>query len=381
MATDATFERIQKIEPHTNSDNLEIATVSHFPCVVRKGEFHDGDWVFYIRDDSRLVGFDEYMEFRNNHKEGVGDEPFVCTSFPWQTSLMTYLGSNGRVKTIKLRKKISMGILLKPDAVLKTLDCDFTEKDAEEYNRLIKDGENGSGYLKSRFGIEHWVAPIAGCSFGQTDARGPLCDGVPKTDEENFENIPEDEFPWGDDVLETAKLDGTSTSILSTPDGDIHVMSRSLDLRLDCDNVYNRAVKDIIPLVKELAKHYNKTICVRGETIGGGIQANKINKDSREPLSFNMFGVVFPGDEDYSCRIGLWGTPWHFLEVNKVCKEITGCEIKTVPVLGVVKLTKEYLEEVVNRPASMREGSVFNTKSTTLPHFKAKSREYLLGVG
>ena len=38
MATDARFDKIQKIVPHDNADALEIAIVSSFPCVVRKGE-------------------------------------------------------------------------------------------------------------------------------------------------------------------------------------------------------------------------------------------------------------------------------------------------------------------------------------------------------
>ena len=44
MATDAKFDKVQKILKHENADALEIAIVSNFPCVVRKGEFKEGDW-------------------------------------------------------------------------------------------------------------------------------------------------------------------------------------------------------------------------------------------------------------------------------------------------------------------------------------------------
>lgn len=389
MATDAKFDRIQEILPHDNSDNLEIAMISNFPCIVRKADnFKKGDWVFYIRDDARLVCFDEYKDYNENHNglngEFVTQDCFTA-SIPWQTNLMKYLGSNGRVKTIKLRRKLSMGIVLKPNIVLEDMhvfDGLATSEDGYlKINELIA-SENGTDYLRKNFGVEHWVAPITGCTMGRLDVRGPLFGGVRKSDEENFENIDDSEFPWGEDVLETMKLDGSSCTILSTPDGDVHIMSRSLDLRLDCDNVYIRATRDIVPLVSELAKIYNKTIAIRGEVCGQGINANKVNKEAKDPnLSFNMYGVNFPGDDDYCARIGLWGTPYHFLEVNKVLKEHTGHEIKTVPVLGVVKLTKEYLQKVTEMPASEKEGSVFNTKSMELPHFKAKSREYLLSVG
>ena len=69
MSTDARFEKIDKIIPHDNSDNLEIAVVSNFPCVVRKGEFKEGDICFYIRDDAKLMGWDEYQERINRDRE------------------------------------------------------------------------------------------------------------------------------------------------------------------------------------------------------------------------------------------------------------------------------------------------------------------------
>ena len=43
MATDARFDKIKKIVPCKNSDNLETVIVSNFPCVVRKGEFKEGE--------------------------------------------------------------------------------------------------------------------------------------------------------------------------------------------------------------------------------------------------------------------------------------------------------------------------------------------------
>ena len=95
---DASFERIERITPHGNADSLELATVSGFPCVVRKGEFKEGELCFYVRDDAKLVSFDE--------RKADADTPL---SFPWQEPLLRYLGSGGRVKTIRLRGVLSMG--------------------------------------------------------------------------------------------------------------------------------------------------------------------------------------------------------------------------------------------------------------------------------
>lgn len=368
MATDAKFDKVQKILPHENADSLEIAIVSNFPCVVRKGEFMEGDWTFYIRDDAKLVGYDEQKD---------GKEP----SFLWQKPLLQYLGSGGRVKSIKLRKKVSMGILLDPMLVCEGAVPNllvFNDAAAEELNERISDSEYGALYLKLHFGIEHWEAPLVGCSMGACNARGPLIAGLWKTDEENFQNIDDMLFPWNTEVLVTRKLDGSSCSISSTPDGDVHVMSRSLDLKLDDDNVWNRAAEPVIPLVKALAKHYSETVVVRGEVTGAGVNANKSNIDSKGDLSFNMFAVAFPQAAEDEKRIGLYGTQWHFLEVNKVCKELAGHEIKTVPIEGTAILTRKLLEDIADKPRSEGEGRVINTKSLVLPHFKSKSKDYLI---
>lgn len=388
MATDARFDRIQKIIPHDGADTLEIAIISNFPCVVKKGEFSTGDWCFYIRDDARLLGYDEYQEHLKHDEEASKSGDFVtqdefCCTWSWQTSLLKYLGSSGRVKSIKLRKKVSMGILLKPEVVLEQviwklhITTPFTEAVFGNLNSQIADSATGAEFLKTYFGVGHWEMPISN-SMGNTDARGPLISGCWKTDEENFQNIEDEMFPWNDEVLVTKKLDGSSCSISSTPEGDVHVMSRSMDLKLDCDNVYNRAAKNIIPLVKKLAEYYGETIVVRGEVTGAGINASKVNLDAKGEPTFNMFATIFPTAVDDAKRIGLYGTEWHFLEVNKKCKELTGYEIKTVPVEGVVVLTKDLLEEISDRPRSEGEGRVINTKSIMLPHFKSKSKDYLI---
>ena len=67
MATDAKFDRVQKIVPHDNADALEIAVVSNFPCVVKKDSFKEGDVVFYIRDDAKLVDYDQWIVFMSKY--------------------------------------------------------------------------------------------------------------------------------------------------------------------------------------------------------------------------------------------------------------------------------------------------------------------------
>lgn len=175
MATDAKFDKIQKIIPHENSDNLEIAIVSNFPCVVRKGEFKEGEWCFYIRDDSRLLGWDEWQERINRDKEAektgdfVTQDEFTCT-WKWQDNLLKYLGNGGRVKSIKLRGKVSMGILLKIKDVI-PLNLAFNNNDyiCNGLNTIISNPDSGATFLEQNFGIAHWSAPTTG--FGAMNVK------------------------------------------------------------------------------------------------------------------------------------------------------------------------------------------------------------------
>lgn len=185
MATDARFERIQKIVPHDNADSLEIAIVSNFPCVVRKGEFMEGDWCFYIRDDAKLIGWDNYHDYLEQVKDApIVTRDFSCT-WKWQENLFKYLGSGGRVKSIKLRGKVSMGILLKPEDVLPN----FNDEGLENINNKIRDKDHGKAYLQFNFGISHWYAPTTG--FGSLNVKYcGLPEGLAKSDEENWENLP-----------------------------------------------------------------------------------------------------------------------------------------------------------------------------------------------
>lgn len=385
MSTDARFDRIQKILPHDNADALEIAMVSGFPCVVRKGEFKAGDTVFYIRDDAKLTQAEEYLEWSRElreHPDAIGPLEFIW-SFPWQESLVKYLGSGARVKSVKLRNRISMGILLRPETVcIDDLTKFYLETEHfDELNLKITDPKHGEKFLAEHFGVGHWTAPLSS-HLGTINARGQLISGLWKTDEENFQNIDDSLFPWNEIVLVTKKLDGSSCSISSSPDGDVHVMSRSLDLNLDDDNIWNRAAKPVIPLVKELAKYFNDTIVIRGEVTGSGINSSRANLDAKGEPTFNMFAVAFPYMFDNEeGRIGLYGSNFHFLKVNEICMKITGEMIKTVPVEGEKILTRKLLEYYVNLPKEDGEGRVINTKSINLPHFKAKSIDYLCCLG
>jgi hypothetical protein len=83
----ATIQVISELRPIPGADNIEVALMSGlgWECVVKKGEFKKGDIVVYVEVDSVMPDRPEY--------EFLRDRKF-------------------RVKTIKLRGQVSMGLVL-----------------------------------------------------------------------------------------------------------------------------------------------------------------------------------------------------------------------------------------------------------------------------
>ena len=391
MATDARFEKITKIENHPMADNLEIAIVSNFPCVVRKGEFKEGEWCFYIRDDSRLLGWDEWQERINRDKEAektgdfVTQDEFTCT-WHWQDNLLKYLGNGGRVKSIKLRGKVSMGILLKIKDVI-PLNLAFNNNDylCGGLNTIISNPDSGAKFLEQNFGISHWSAPTTG--FGSMNVKYcGLPEGIAKSDSENWENLPDVDLHLGRIGLITQKLDGTSTLTTCYPDGRFEISSRSMTFKDEEDetkfNIYQKFTKEIVKAGLWYAKKHNKIIAFRSETCCGSVQKFGMNKDRLREDSF-VYGCEFPEEEDFFMKHGCFGTKNHFLNVISECND-NGFNVKHVPILGKEIITKDLLKKYNDMPADF-EGVVINVDCTDADisesivwQYKSKSREYLM---
>ena len=91
----AHIERVVKVEPIEGADNLEKVTVLGWQVICRKGEVKEGENVVYIEIDS-VVPDIPYFEFMRTRKF--------------------------RVKTIKLRKCISQGLIVILNNVKEQLD-------------------------------------------------------------------------------------------------------------------------------------------------------------------------------------------------------------------------------------------------------------------
>lgn len=396
MATDAKFDRIQKIVPHDNADALEIAVVSNFPCVVRKGEFKAGDIVFYIRDDAKLLEVNEYLEWSKEMKKPDAMGPMEFNwNFPWQESLVKYVGSGARVKSVKLRGRVSMGILIKMEDACSGYSCKFYvgEDNFDEINAKILDPETGDKFLKDNFGVGHWSAPVG--NIGNLDVLHQGLDfGLQKSDEENWENLPDEDLHIGEKCLVTRKLDGTSCTVICQPNGEYSVASRSQTFNVkrmrdnDEENIYTKFSEKAVNAGLWYAKTFNTVIAFRGEICCEAVQNFGINKD-RKRNGFFVYGCEFPYEENWFLRHGVYGTVNHFLKVVETCRK-AGYDVDTVPVVmgeedNEVLVTKVLLKSFNDAPAEDGEGVVLNIKcedpsqelKSFVWHYKSKSREYL----
>ena len=350
---DASFEIIENVQHHPDADRLDIATIGGYTVVVGRDQFKNGDVVFYIREDAQLMKDPE--------------------RWPWQANAMKFASQSGRIKVVKLRGIMSAGLALPMSEVYAHIRKEES-KDWKADNEKLK-SEFPASFLLGKFGIKHYELPCP----ADGESVGCLPWGLPKSDEENFQSL-KDEIPWGEKCLVTKKLDGSSMSICCAPDGEWHVCSRSLEKMKGVDNNFNRAAEGIWQLGCEWAKHYNKRIVLRGELTAHNIQQFNFNKDkdiSGGKPTFNLYGIFMPDETDFHDRDGRYGTQYHFLKIVEQIKDLTGIELKHVPILETdVELTPELFKKYTLMPKSWGEGAVMNYYNGN-GSCKSKSLEYL----
>lgn len=160
---------ILRLEKHPNADRLAVAYVNDWPVVVGKDDFQIGDFAVYFPVDCVLP-------------------VALATKILDKEVLKPH-----RVRTIKLRKQISQGILVSPAKLgLKAWTC------GDDVAKLL--------------GVVHYEPPVTtGLASGIERRKQRLCNpffhvysGI-----ENFKNVPH-LFHEGDQVWVSEKIHGTN---------------------------------------------------------------------------------------------------------------------------------------------------------------------------
>lgn len=277
----ASIQKVLELRPIDGADRIEVAQVLGWECVVKKGEFKVGENVIYIEVDSKLPPKPEF-EFLAQRKY--------------------------RVKTIKLRKQVSQGLVLPisnlpkgnykiGDDVTDIMGIVKHDPQAEKEKRLMEQElAKANRFVKymSKFG---WFRKIF---IKEKRAKFPTF--ISKTDETRIQNIPQvcntNKY---DKFIVTEKLDGQSGTYFLVknerkgfakfmkPKYTFGVCSRNLLLPNENDSSYwTIARKYNIQEVLESLIGDNKFVCIQGEILGEGIQSNRYKVDKYDFYAFNL---------------------------------------------------------------------------------------------
>ncbi len=394
----ATIQKIVDLSPIPGADLIEVATVLGWQVVVKKGDFTVGDLAVYFEIDSFLNA--------NDPRYATFEERFIN----WGDK------RGMRLKTIRLRKQISQGLVLKVS--------EFPEiKNPQE-------GDDVTDLLK----IEKWesLAESQGNGGGmgaKTAGATPFPAFIRKTDQARVQNYTL-ELPKhlnDEDFEVTIKLDGSSMTIFHVNKGSQHfdyaiqdmerrslrkkgfigklihkfkkklgfinipeylngVCSRNIQLDIDGDNHFSTFVRE--QQILDRLKQLKRNIAIQGELIAPTIQQNYEKVDTFEFYIYDVFDIdnqkyLLPYESRYVAnQLGLSYVP--ILERNlKLSNFIVAEDVELVNQRDPAALKRlidailAYAEGPGKNKGVKREGVVFKSNKTEFS-MKAISNSYLL---
>lgn len=326
----ATIRRIDGIYSIPDADAIETAQVGGWKVVVKKGEFQPGDLAVYCEIDSWIPH--NLAPFLSK-----GQEP------------REYNGVKGeRLRTVKLRKQLSQGLLLN----IATIPVVFTVEEGLDVSEALD--------------IQKWEMPIPAQLTGQVKGNFPT--QIPKTDQERVQNLKAAIEGYNSTLFEvTEKLEGSSMTCYLI-NGAFGVCSRNLDLKEAEGNAFwDTARQENIE--ETMRKTWSDNVAIQGELIGPGIQGNIYGLTHHQFYVFDIFDI----------NMGLYVDP----STRRAAINTAG--LKHVPVLDPNFLLNHDIDQLLQMAEGQsklnlnqeREGLVFKGEHNDFT-FKAISNKYLL---
>lgn len=358
----ASVRRVDDVQPIEGADKIEVATLGGWKVVVLKDQFKAGDLGAFFEIDSFLPRWPEF-EFLKDVKVFNDKEGF-------------------RLRTIKLRKQISQGLLLPLS--------DFAQFDGIGFN----EGDDLTSHLE----VVLWEPPVKGQPNGER--KGTFPHFIRKTDEERVQNIPLRVLQgYKDDwFVETVKLDGSSMTVYIKSDEEYNdegnkevliktgVCSRNQEIVESEGNRFWEGARKyaLVERLKIFFEKHKRAIAIQGELYGEAIQNNPWKLSGRQFSVFNIWSI---DDQKYF-------TPTEMRDIIAELNlyEVQGEPLQTVPILreGILgeffELTYDAIlgraDEIYDMvPDRKTEGFVYKSDSKLLDEafsFKAISNKYLL---
>ena len=276
--------RVLKIRPIQNADNVCLAYINGWQCVIKIDEFREGDLAIYYSIDS-------IPDFSDPNTELVRSR-------------------GGRVKTIKLRGVVSQG-LLAPLSWLESRGYDISN---------IQEGED----VTDRMGVTKYISSEeidqyvpAGHSWRDDVTRAPFPVSIPKSEEVRLQNKPYLlDYLRDRTVVVTRKEDGCSATFVFE-NGIFRVCGRNFEWLIPtCTSRVYHLIADKYA-IEEKMRALGKNIALQGEVVGPKINSNR---HRLAELTFRVFNIW---DLDTSMYL-LWE------DVECLCQSIG---VDTVPVV------------------------------------------------
>jgi RNA ligase (TIGR02306 family) len=249
MRSLVTIQRVKKISVIPDSDFLETAHIMGWQCVVKKGEFREGDLGVYFEVDSFLPVEPRYEFLRNSSYRDNSDN-----------------GQGFRIRTAKMRGQLSQGLIL-PYPLFPELE-----------------GYSEGDDVTEKLGVKKWYIPETSTAGGVVIGDRPQ--GIPTSDEIRIQSATELlEQLQGKPYYITTKMDGTSGTVYYI-DGKTGCCSRNKEIKDEEAALY------WLPVykhgLKEKLAALGKNIILTGEICGPGIQKNKLRLPGIEWYVFDV---------------------------------------------------------------------------------------------
>lgn len=396
----ASIQRIVALYPIPGADKIEVAQVQGWTVVVKKGEFQEGQLVVYFEIDSFLPADHEAFEFlAKDAKERDGVKRI-------------------RLKTIRLRKQLSQGLVLGIDA--------FPELSKSVLGlRVLTEGDDVTELLN----VEKYEPPEeVRANGGPADLRSRESQWpffLQKTDQERVQNvIPQLERAAlaGETFEVTTKLDGSSLTVyvldksspyfeeafakkadrfekeylksLTTfgafkywvgrlfgkpaarPDAIYGLCSRNREIDINANDHFAQYVRENQVFDKLASTQYSESLAFQGELIAPNIQGNYEKASKPEWYVYDVFDI--DKQEYFKPAIARFETEWAGLNyvpvVSKYFKLAEEGEANDG--YAIMGRALAAAEGPGMNPGVQREGHVYKSNYTPFS-FKAVSNLYL----
>ena len=388
--------RIDEIRPIENYDRVEHARVGGWWVIVKKDQFKVGDPAIYIEIDSKVPEKEPFMFLEKRHfkvktlkmckviSQGLLMSP---KDFGWE------ILEDG---TVDIKQHINTSNLMVGDFVTELLGITYAEAEdnkrkapsVDKYKLMAQ--RNGKLFSKQPFRWlmrREWGKKLLFVFFGKKkDKKNGWPAWVVKTDEERCQNMPW-LFPGNpeEEWIATEKVDGTSTTFTMKGFGrkrEFYICSRNVvfdkpDKNCYYDtNVYVEMAEkyNIEKVLEEILWMYSAVcnfITIQGETYGATVQKRDYGLDGRD---FKAFNVILGYEDGHTERLNP-------IEMKELLDEF---KIPTVDIVDEhfkIPDTCDELLAMAGGPSAidgeMREGLVFRSYDGARS-FKAVDSNFLL---